>query len=67
MDWQLPLVLVCLAAAALYVARRTWLTWRGRGGGCGGCKCGGKAEAADARKDALIPVDDLTLRLRGPR
>ena len=66
MDWQLPLVLLCLAAAALYVVRRTWLTWRGRGGGCGGCKCS-KPEAAATRKDALIPVNDLTLRLRRPR
>jgi hypothetical protein len=69
MDWQLPLVLLCLALAALYVARRTWRTWSGKGAGCGGgCKCdGGKAAAPAAQAKPLIPVEDLTWRLRGRR
>jgi hypothetical protein len=64
MDWQFPLVLVFLALAVLYLARRTWRTWRGKGGGCGTCKCG--TESSD-HSTKLIPVEHVTLRSRPPR
>jgi hypothetical protein len=66
MDWQLPLVLVCTALAAAYVARRTWLAWSGRKAGCGGCKCAAP-KAAAPRADSLISVEELTGRLRAPK
>jgi hypothetical protein len=64
MDWQLAIVLVVIAAALLYLARRTWRTWAGAKGGCGGtCGCaGGKA---DGKSVSLIPPEQLTLRRRG--
>jgi len=63
MDWQLPLVIVIVTAAAAYVARKTWRAWLGtKAGGCGGgCGCASKAtEARD--KTILIPVNQLGLR-----
>jgi hypothetical protein len=63
-DWQLVLVALCVAAAAAYVARRTWRAWRGAGAGCGGCRCAGPAPQAKAAP--LISAADLTARLRRP-
>jgi hypothetical protein len=67
MDWQLPLVLTCLALAVVYLARRTWRTWAGRGSGCGTCKCGDKATANDPSGTKFIPIEQVTLRSRGTR
>jgi hypothetical protein len=66
MDWQLPLVILCTVLAALYVAQRTWRTWSGRGGSCGGCKCNSTPPAASGAKP-LISRDELTSRLRRPQ
>jgi hypothetical protein len=61
---QLTLVIVAVLLATGYLARGVWLTWAGAncgsGGGCGG-GCGPKTAAPQA---PLIPVDDLTARLR---
>ena len=62
MDWQLPLVLTCLALAVAYLGRRTWRTWSGHGSGCGTCKCGSKGTKAEGSK--FIPVEQVTLRGR---
>jgi hypothetical protein len=64
-EWQAILVGLCVALALAYLARRGWRTWRGRAAGCGGCKCGSET----ARKESatpLIPVEQITARLRGP-
>ena len=66
MDWQWALVGLCVALAAVYLARRAWRTWRGRAAGCGGCKCA----APPARKEGtttLIPAEQLTMRPRNSR
>ncbi len=65
MVWQLVMVGVLVAGAAGYVARQTWRTWFGSAGkGCrGGCGCAGKSASAKNEAD-LIPVTDLTARLR---
>ncbi|MFL5245909.1 MAG: FeoB-associated Cys-rich membrane protein [Gemmataceae bacterium] len=51
MDWQLPVVLLIVAAAAAYVARITWRAWVGsKTGGCGGgCGCANKPAEAKAQ------------------
>jgi hypothetical protein len=70
MDWQLPLVGVCVALAAAYLANQTWRTWRGRRPGCGGgCAggCGSDSASPSQKKtsaDSLVSVDQLTARLR---
>jgi hypothetical protein len=65
-DWQIFLVLAVVAAAAAYLGRQAWRTWRASKTGCaGGCGCGTKAAPA-AKSDGvtLIPADQLTLRRR---
>jgi hypothetical protein len=60
MDWQFPLVLLCLAAAVVYLGRRAWRTWSGRGSGCGVCKCAPPpAESSSSRR---IPLEQISLR-----
>jgi hypothetical protein len=59
MDVQLILVGLILALAILYLARRTWRTWAGKGRSCGGCKCGDNKP-----RETLIPVDQLHVRRR---
>jgi len=66
MDWQIVLVSLCLAAAAVYLGRRAWRTWSHRGAGCGG-GCGCSASATPKNNDGLIGVDELTARLRSRR
>jgi hypothetical protein len=57
MDWQLLAVDLLILAAALYLARQAWRTWRGRGKGCGGC--GGAKKAPAARPGAIsLPLRD---------
>jgi FeoB-associated Cys-rich membrane protein len=64
MTWQLPLVLLLVAAAAGYLAWRAWRTWFGsKARGCGGgCGCAAKPAAAKNGHVTLVPVEQLTLR-----
>ncbi len=65
MDWQLLLVAVLVMLALLYLGRQTLRTWRGKGAGCGGCKCSSTAKAPNATgAETLIPRDQLQLRRR---
>jgi hypothetical protein len=58
MDWQLPVVLVVVTAAACYLAARVWRGLR-RKTGCGGsCGCAGKPRPPVT----IVPVEQLTLR-----
>jgi hypothetical protein len=60
MDGQEIAVIAIVAAAGLYLARRTWHTWVGKKSGCNkGCACGDKAPAGAA---TLIPSDELRVR-----
>ena len=52
------LALACVAVAACYLG---WTLWNSLTGGCTGCG-GGKKPPAEA---PLIPVSDLTARVRG--
>jgi hypothetical protein len=66
MPWQMPLVLLVIAAAAVYLARQTWRSWTGtKSGGCGGgCGCS-KATATESKDGVtLVPVEQVTLRRR---
>jgi hypothetical protein len=61
MDWQMSIVVVLIAAAAVYVGRTSWRTWLPPKGQCGGgCGC---HQQATNKSDALIPSDQLTVRL----
>ncbi len=66
MDWQLLLVALLVVLALLYLGRQTLRTWRGKGGGCGSCKCPGSATASTSttNADKLIPVEEVRLRRR---
>ena len=48
MDWQLLVVVVLVLLALLYLGRQTLRTWRGKGAGCGGCKCPSAANIRNA-------------------
>ena len=62
MSWQWPVVLVIVAVAAYFVARRTWQTWHPPAGSCGGgCACPGSKPAAEKDR-TFIPLSELTLR-----
>jgi hypothetical protein len=61
-DWQLAIVVMCVLAAAAYVARAAWRTWHPKPGSCGG-GCGCAKPAPPAETDVrLIPVEEVTLR-----
>jgi hypothetical protein len=64
MDWQLLLVIVLVILALLYLGRRTLRTWRGKGAGCGGCKCPGTVSAPNSTTETLIPLEHVKLRRR---
>jgi hypothetical protein len=65
MDWQLLLVSVLVMLALLYLGRRTLRTWRGKGAGCGGCKCPSTAKTSNvSATETLIPIDQVRLRKR---
>lgn len=64
MDWQLALVVVLIMLALLYLGRQTLRTWRGKGNGCGGCKCPGAANTANTPTETLIPLEQVKLRRR---
>lgn len=61
MNWQMILVIVVVTAAAWYLLRSTWRTWRPKQKGCGrGCHCA--AEKGGANDTSLIPVEQVGLR-----
>jgi hypothetical protein len=63
MDWQLLVVVVLVLLALLYLGRQTLRTWRGKGAGCGGCKCPSAANIRNAAgAETLIPSDQVRLR-----
>jgi hypothetical protein len=66
MDWQLLIVGVLVLSALVYLGWMTMRAWRGRGVGCGGCKCSGTARSSNSggTVDTLIPVEQITLRRR---
>lgn len=65
MDWQLLLVIVLVVLALLYLGRQTLRTWRGKGAGCGVCKCPSTAKTPNAAAtETLIPIDQVRLRKR---
>ena len=64
MDVQLVLAMLIVGAASLYLTRRAWRTWSGRGGGCGkGCGDGCAAPKQETPA-TFIPSSQLTLRAR---
>lgn len=64
MDWQLLLVIVLVMLALLYLGRQTLRTWRGKGAGCGGCKCPSTVSAPGSTTETLIPLEQVKLRRR---
>ena len=64
MDWQLLLVIALVMLALLYLGRQMLRSWRGKGAGCGGCKCSGSTPTATSTPETLIPVDQVRLRRR---
>ncbi len=70
MIMQSILVAVVVSLAAWYVLRQTWRTLAGKGkSGCGGsCSCASKSPSTPTSSSGapLIPVEDLTTRLRRP-
>jgi len=67
MDWQLALVGIMVAAAALYLARASWHSWRSGKAGCSGGCCSTGKEAPSKNGSSAIPLiseDQLTARLR---
>lgn len=66
MDWQLGIVTVMVAGAAVYLLRQSWRTWTGKKAGCGkGCDCtGAAAKEPQDNPVTFIPADQLTLRRR---
>jgi hypothetical protein len=69
MIWQLTIVALLVAGAAVYLIRKTWKTWSGSGHGCGGgCGCGKSTSVPEKGRDSitLIPADQLTIRSREP-
>ena len=65
MDWQLLIVGVLLVLALLYLGRRTLRTWRGKGAGCGSCKCSATAKSLNTgTTETLIPSEQIRLRQR---
>lgn len=64
MDWQLLLVVVLVMLALLYLGRQTLRTWRGKGAGCGGCKCPSTTSTPRSTTETLIPLEQVKLRRR---
>lgn len=63
MNWQLITVALIVAAAVLYLGRRSWRTWFARSAGCGG-GCGCSESKAPSSAGSLIPSEQLTIRRR---
>jgi hypothetical protein len=64
MDWQLLVVVMVVMLALLYLTRQMLRTWRGKGAGCGGCKCPSTTNAPNSPAETLIPIDQVRLRQR---
>jgi hypothetical protein len=67
MGWQMYVVLILVAVAAVYVLRRLGHTWFGATRGCSkGCGC--SASAADKHgahgAATFVPAEQLSLRRR---
>lgn len=58
MDWQLVVVLVCLAGAVAYLIRRAVRLVTARSKGCGSGACGGCPSKASDQRD-FLPADSL--------
>jgi len=64
-NWQMPLVVMIVLAAGLYLLRRMWRSLTGRkAGGCGGCSCA-KTPTVGNDGGTLIPSEQITIRRRG--
>lgn len=59
-DWQTGICLVCVAAAAIVLARRSWRVIRGEADSCGGCAetCG---EPVSEEAEQLVPEERISL------
>jgi hypothetical protein len=64
MDWQLPVVVMLVAVAAVYLARQAWRSWSGQKGCKSGCGCGPKS--SQTGQDGLIPAAAVTIRRSSP-
>ena len=65
MDWQLLIVGILVLLALVYLGRQTLRAWRGKGAGCGGCKCPSPMRTTtSAGTETLIPVEQIRLRRR---
>jgi len=63
MDWQLAATLSAIMFASAYFAWRAYRAWQSsKAGGCGGgCGC---AKSDEPKTAAIIPVQQLTMRLK---
>jgi len=67
MNWQTVLVVLLVAGAAVYVARRMWRTWMSAKDGCAGscgCSSAAKQAAGTGAPAVFLPAEQLTLRRR---
>ena len=62
LHWQDGLTWAIIAAAAVYVARRVWLSVsRKKAGGCGSCgTC--PADSAKAKQSQLVLLEQVTVK-----
>lgn len=59
-DWQTAICLVCVAAAAIALGRRSWRLLRGEADSCGGCSAAcGESDSEDA--ESIVPEDQISL------
>ncbi len=65
MDWQLSLAVLTVSVSAIYVGRQTWRSWfANKSGGCGAGCCGKPPAKPGVSSPRIIPVEELTLRIR---
>ena len=59
-DWQTIICLICVAAAAIALGRRSWRLLCGEPDGCGGCSatCG---EPASEDEESVVSEDQISL------
>lgn len=59
-DWQTTICLVCIAAAAIALGRRSWRVLRGEADNCGGCSaaCG---EPVSEDTKSVVSEDQISL------
>lgn len=59
-DWQTAICLVCVAAAAIVLAHRSWRLLRGEADSCGGCSAAcGESDSEDA--EPIVAEDQISL------